>query len=508
MDGFSLLLGIAGGGALGAAGAAVFFLLKARASTQALAAAQAAQQELLSLRSEVATLRADLRTAEQGAVAAQKERDAAREQVTLLGHEVDAERARGEQTSRELSAVQQQFGQTTTQMAERETAMAKVLAEREKSIADLKAAIEQSKTALTDTFKATGGDLLRQSAQALLEQAKEHFASQHSLSQQDLESRRKEIDATLTPLKEQLEKNERLVRELGERREGDAKTLGEQLKQISDLQQRASTAAQTLSSALRDNRQRGRWGEVSLRNIAEMAGLVDNVDFSEQASVQGDEGERLRPDMTVRLPGGRFVPIDAKVPLSAYLDSLDPALSDAERATRRTAHAQALRTHVRSLASREYAKALGGGVEITVLFVPLESGLIAALEEDATVYQEALDQRVIITTASTLLALLRTCALQWQQAKLNENARRIGDSARELLGRISVFAEHLEKVGKGLETASKAYNSAVGSFNGRLLPGARETAELAGDRERVPAELEPAATVLREANVRSLPGGG
>jgi uncharacterized protein (DUF3084 family) len=126
MDGFSLLVGIAVGGALGAAGAAVFFLLKARASTQALAAAQAAQQELLSLRSEVATLRADLRTAEQGAVAAQKERDAALEQVTLLGHEVDAERARGEQTSRELSAVQQQFGQTTTQMAERETAMARI----------------------------------------------------------------------------------------------------------------------------------------------------------------------------------------------------------------------------------------------------------------------------------------------------------------------------------------------------------------------------------------------
>ncbi|MBM3864595.1 MAG: DNA recombination protein RmuC [Verrucomicrobia bacterium] len=508
MDDFPLLLCFAGGGVLGAAGATVFCLLKARATAQALAVAQVAQQELQSLRTEAATLRADLRTAEQGAVAAQKERDAAREQVCLLGNEVDAERARGEQTGRELAAAQQQLGQATTQMAEREAAREKVLAEREKSIADLKATIEQSKAALTDTFKATGGDLLRQSAQALFQQAKEHFASQHSLSQQELESRRKQIEATLTPLKEQLEKNERLVRELGERREGDAKTLGEQLKQISDLQQRASTAAQTLSSALRDNRQRGRWGEVSLRNIAEMAGLVDNVDFSEQASVQGDEGDRLRPDMTVRLPGGRFVPIDAKVPLSAYLDSLDLALSDAERAARRTAHAQALRTHVRGLASREYAKALGGGVEITVLFVPLESGLIAALEEDATVYEEALDQRVIITTASTLLALLRTCALQWQQAKLNENARRIGDSARELLGRISVFAEHLEKVGKGLETASKAYNSAVGSFNGRLLPGARETAELAGDRERLPAELEPAAMVLREANVRSLPGGG
>jgi DNA recombination protein RmuC len=115
---------------------------------------------------------------------------------------------------------------------------------------------------------------------------------------------------------------------------------------------------------------------------------------------------------------------------------------------------------------------------------------------------------VVITTASTLLALLRTCALQWQQAKLNENARKIGESAKELLVRITVFAEHLEKVGKGLETASKGYNSAVGSFNGRLLPGARETAELAGDLERIPDELEPAATVLREVNGRALPSGG
>ena len=148
---------------------------------------------------------------------------------------------------------------------------------------------------------------------------------------------------------------------------------------------------------------------------------------------------------------------------------------------------------------------MGEGVEITVLFVPLESGLIAALEEDGAIYQEALDSRVVICTSSTLLALLRTCALQWQQAKLNENARKIGDSAKELLGRIQTFAEHLEKVGKGLESATKGYNSAVASFNSRLLPGARDTAELVGDLERVPAELEPANTALREVQGKLLP---
>ncbi|MFN9957076.1 MAG: DNA recombination protein RmuC, partial [bacterium] len=125
---------------------------------------------------------------------------------------------------------------------------------------------------------------------------------------------------------------------------------------------------------------------------------------------------------------------------------------------------------MRALASREYARAVGEGIEITVLFVPLESGLIAALEEDGSLYEEALGQRIIITTASTLLALLRTCAIQWQQAKLNENARKIGENAKELLDRIGKFAEHLEKVGSGLSSAAKSYNAAVGSFNTRLLP--------------------------------------
>jgi DNA recombination protein RmuC len=237
---------------------------------------------------------------------------------------------------------------------------------------------------------------------------------------------------------------------------------------------------------------------VSLRNIAEMAGLVENVDFSEQESVADDEGNRLRPDMTVRLPGGRFVPIDAKVPMTAYLESLDQSLSDAERAGRRAAHAQAMRSHVRGLGSREYAKALGEGVEITVLFVPFESGLIAALEEDATLYEDALNARVVICTSSTLLALLRTCALQWQQAKLNENARQIGENAKELLKRLQKFAGDVGAIGRSLDSATKAYNEAVGSFNRRLLPAARDTAELAGELGAELDDLDAQSRAVRE----------
>ena len=376
--------------------------------------------------------------------------------------------------------------------------------EREKYILELKSTIEQARTALTETFKATGADLLKATSETFLRQAKEQFEGHAALSAQELAAKQVAIDETLKPLREQLSKQEGLVRELSEKREGDSKSLGEQLKQIADLQQKASAAAQTLSVALRDNRQRGRWGEISLRNIAELAGLTENVDFSEQSNLEDGDGAKLRPDMTVRLPGDRCVPIDAKVPMVAYFDSLDATLSDAERAARRQAHAQALRGHVRTLASRDYAKAIGAGVEITVLFMPVESGLIAALEEDASIYQEALEKRIIITTASTLLALLRTCALQWQQAKINENARAIGAKAKELLDRITTFAEYLAKVGRGLESAAASYNQAVGSFNGRLLPGARDTASLAGSLD-VPEDLDQATTALREVSRPGLP---
>ncbi len=506
MDGISLLVGIALGGGVFAAVGYWFAMNKARSLTAIDDAASAARAaEVVSLRTERDTLRVEGATTARDASAAKALLEESRASSIALQTRVDSERTRAEEIAARHSQAQAELREMQARITERESAMEKQLAERERSIEEMRKVVEQSRETLRDTFAATGAELLKATGESLVKQAKEQFEGQSKLSAQELESRQKSITATLDPLREQLVKQEELMKSLGEKREGDTRTLAEQLRQIAELQQRASTAAQTLSSALRDNRQRGQWGEVSLHNIAEMAGLVENVDFTEQTSVDDEEGNRLRPDMTVRLPGGRFVPIDAKVPMNAYLDSLEPAHSDAERAARRSDHAQALRNHVRMLASREYAKAMGEGVEITVLFVPLESGLIAALEEDATIYREALDKRIIITTASTLLCLLRTCAMQWQQSKLNENARKIGENAKELLERIQTFAEHLESVGAGINAASKGYNKAVGSFNSRLLPSARSTAELAGELTLIPAELSPAGEELRELQGRALP---
>lgn len=509
MDGASLVLALAVAALVGVAvGAALAFLWARTRSIAANTELGGARIELQGARAERDALRTQLTAAQQAEAAATAVRAEQDAHLRALRADLDAERARVVDESDARARVQQEQRALEERLHERERAMQQVLAERERALAELRATVEQSRAALTDTFKATGADVLKSTAEALLQQARAQFEGQHQLTQAELEAKQQALDATLAPLKEQLAKQEELVKQLGEKREGDAKTLSEQLRQIAELQQRAATAAATLSSAMRDNRQRGRWGELSLRNIAELAGLSANVDFEEQTDVENDEGGRRRPDMTVRLPGNRFVPVDAKVPLNAYLDSLDPALTEGERQQRRVQHAAALRTHVRALVSRDYARTLGGGVDITVLFVPLESSLSAALETDSSVFDEAMSKSVLITTPSTLLALLRTCALQWQQASLNENARRIGDNAKVLLKRMGDFVEHVQKVGKGLGSATRAFNDAVGSFNARLLPSARATAELAGVLEQaVPAELPPVEFTPREVEGRPLLAG-
>jgi len=400
---------------------------------------------------------------------------------------------------RELETERQKVLTAKDAVAEARTHSAGIKASYDAKVASLeeiRKTVEQSKVALTDAFKATGADLLKTTTETFMAQAREQFESHSKLSEQNLESRQKAIDATLTPLKEQLVKQEALMQTLDTQRAKDATKWTQQFTEIAALQREASGAAQLLTSAMRDNRQRGKWGETQLKNIVELAGMAEHIDFNEQVSVAGEEG-RLRPDMTINLPDHRVVPIDVKVPMDAYRDSLNPELTESERAARRNAHPVAIRSHVRALASREYAKKIGAEIEMTIMFVPVESALSVALEIDGSLFEDALKQRIIITTPSTLLALLRICALQWRNAAVTENAHKIGASAKELLDRISTFAEHLQAVGNGLETASKAFNKSVGSFNSRLLIGARTTAAFAGDLESVPVDLGNVDTTIR-----------
>ena len=286
---------------------------------------------------------------------------------------------------------------------------------------------------------------------------------------------------------------------------GDLKRYLDELQKATD---RYGNLSQTLTSALRGSSQaRGRWGEMALRNVAEMAGMTQHCDFSEQ-EVTGDGS---RPDMVVRLPEGGFIPVDAKAPLAAYHDAVEAEDPDLERKLLKQ-HADDLRHHVRTLARRDYASSLAGRIDFTVLFLPGEHFLSAALQQRSGLHEEAMRERILIATPATLLALLRTVGTYWQQQAVAENAEKIWDAARDFHARVLVFQEHLGKVGKGLEAARKAYNQAVGSYERKLLPAGRRIEELqAGDRSKgvlePPKQIEDAVRPLAGDTERELEAG-
>jgi DNA recombination protein RmuC len=341
------------------------------------------------------------------------------------------------------------------------------------------ARIEEKEQSLLQQ-RQTSGELkaeLERSFQALAGKALELNSSQ-LITQADLKF--KPFDAKLDQL--------RLATEALESRRAQAYgALDQQLKELKSSTQELRSQSEKLSTALRSSSQaRGRWGESTLRRLVEMAGMQQHCDFEEQ-SVSAD-GQR--PDLVVRLPGRGAIPVDAKVPLAAFLDAAGATDEDARKAKLHQ-HTLDLKTHVRTLAAKDYSRALEGAVDFTVLFVPGEQFLAAAFTDDPDLFEAALAQRVLIASPVTLLALLRTVRLNWDHVAVEENAREIQKAARELYDRVAVFARHLGKTGDGLEKAVDAYNSAVNSLQSRVMPAGRRLAELrTGDADAlVPPEL-------------------
>ncbi|MSR29697.1 MAG: DNA recombination protein RmuC [Phycisphaerales bacterium] len=443
MDGISILVGMAVGVALG--GAAGFAIASSRGRTGSVAQLAAAEARL---------------------AAAEAERERLLEAGRAERDRADAERTQRGVAEQRVAAVQSG------------------LAEREKAIAQLKQQVEESRQQLVDAFKATGADVLRVTTGEFLKHAAEQFAGQSQLSEQAMEARQKAMNEAIKPLSEHLAKSEQLVKELSEKREGDAKQLSEQLKTIAELQMKASSAAQTLGSALRNTSQRGKWGEVGLRTVVELAGLEKGVHFTEQVTIDGESG-RLRPDMIVLLPGGRSIPIDSKVPLDAYLDSLAGGLDDARREELRTSHATALRKHVSALARKDYALALGQTLEFTVLYLPVESAFTASFEADPDLHEFAFKNRVLVATPSTLLCMLKTVAMSWSDEKLHESALEIRDAARELVKRTGTLVVHMNATGTKLGAAVIAFNDFVGSFDTRFVKTVNTIARMTTQSELV-----------------------
>lgn len=340
-------------------------------------------------------------------------------------------------------------------------------------------------------FRALAAEALRDNTEGFLALAGERFARLEESSESDWETRRKALDDTVGPLREALDRYRSETLQTQSERGKEAGILHNQIAALTSQTTR-------LAEALRSTGQRGRWGELTLKRTAELAGLTDYCDFGEQVTV-GKPGHAQRPDMVVRLPGGREVVVDAKAPLDAYLEAIDAADDD----TRRTAlenHARQVRRHVDALAGRGYTASLERTPDFVVLFLPDESFLGAAALHDRSLVEHALAKSVVLATPATLYALLGAVARGWREVRMEESSREVLAHARELDERLGLFVEHLAKLGGALGRSVEFFNKAVGSLEARVLPQSRRMRELGVEGRRDLAAPEIVSVAVRPAD--------
>jgi DNA recombination protein RmuC len=314
-------------------------------------------------------------------------------------------------------------------------------------------------------------------------------------SEGDLEQRRVAIQGLVDPLENAVKELRSEVTKIEAARQEAYGSLRTEVQQLATTSKELRQETGSLVTSLKQPQVKGKWGELTLRRSVELAGMSPHCDFVEQQSVDTEEG-RLRPDLIVHLPGGTQIIIDAKVPLHAFL-SVVSSRSEAEYREAMTQHARLVREHVNRLAAKEYWKQFDLTPEFVVLFVPGESFFSAALEQDRTLIEDAIDKRVVLASPTTLIALLRAIAYGWKQQRVTENAERIKDLGKQLYDRVVTFAEHLSEVARHLERASKSYNSAVASFDNRLMPALRKFQEMGVDSGAEIPEITPVETLPR-----------
>jgi DNA recombination protein RmuC len=427
---------------LATAAAVVFGLIARRESAARLAAERAATE-----------MRADLRV------------------MTTVAQERDAALLEARDLAARLAASE-------SGAAARETAAR----EREQALLAFKLDVEKS-------FGSLAGEALAQSEARFIALANETFEKHQTAAAGGV----KEV---VTPVHEAFVRLSETVDALNKSRLQDASSFSEQIRSVGEALKETQGMTGKLVNALRAApKTRGRWGEETLRNVLELAGLSAHVDFIEQATVEGDAG-KLRPDVIIKLPGGRQIVVDSKVALSAYLDAMD-ATDDAEREALLVRHAQQLRTHMRQLGGKEYWKHVPETADFVALFVPGENFFAAAAERDADLFEDAIAMKVIIVTPATLVALAKAVSYGWRQEAAAKNAQLIADLGRELYRRLSTMADRMTSLGNSLDKSVKSYNELVGTVEARVLPQARRFKDLGAADESEIAVVEQSEIVPR-----------
>ncbi len=411
----------------------------------------------------------------------------------------DEFRAQLQQREKELAQSREQLTANTTALATAEAncdAVQRLLAEAKNTYSEnLRSAKEAQDKALADlrdTFKALSADALKQSAPEFLRLAEQSFGKLQETAKGDLEKRQESIKVLVEPLKQQLETYQK---RLAQSETTQSATLGEVKKQLETLSlhsQSLASETQQFRMVLKSNQARGRWGEETLRRVVESAGMSAHCDFSEQTQ-SGDS----KPDLIVHLPGNRVIIVDAKVPDLDFLNAIDAA-DETKRADALAIHATKLKATIKGLADRDYPQQFPNALDYVVLFLPAESLFSAALEGDHDLMIWAQNKRIIIATPSSLIAILRSVSVSWQQHAQTENAREIAEAAQELFTRVAKFTEHFEKIRTGLERANAAYNDAVGSYERMVRPSGEKLLKLGGGANgKELADIAPMDATLR-----------